>query len=113
MLIEKQPELNDIVTIKLNSGDEVVGKLVNRAIDSISLAKPIKIAVQPISANQVGLAFVPLLGSVQDANIVFHYSGMAIRPVTTGDDVKRNYIQATSGIVTPTAEQSAGLLLKP
>jgi hypothetical protein len=110
MLIEKHVDMNDIVTIKLSSGEEIVGKLVNRAIDSISLAKPIKISIQPVNQNQVGLAFVPFLGSVHDATIVFPFSGMVSRPVKTGEDVTRNYIQATTGIVTATAEQS-GLIL--
>ena len=111
MIIKKPLEIGEIVTIKLCSGDEVVGKLVDRNTDGISLAKPIKIAIQPVSQNQVGLAFVPFLGSVSDETIVFPYSGMVSRPVRTGDDVRSNYQQATSGLVTATPEQQAGILL--
>jgi hypothetical protein len=113
MLIEKNnnPEINDVVTIKLVSGEEVVGRLVARDIASVTLSKPIRIDIRPVNANQVGLSFAPFLGSVNDPSLQFLFSGLAIRPTKTGDDVTRNYIQATTGIVTPTAEQSAGILL--
>ncbi len=111
MLIEKGPDVGDVVTIKLNNGDEVVGKMSNRAIDSVTLAKPIKIVIERVSQNQVGLAFAPYLASVQDASVVFSFSGMVSRPVKTGEDVKRNYLQATTDLVMPTPEQTAGILL--
>jgi hypothetical protein len=102
MLIEKRnaPEINDIVTIKLISGEEIVGRMIDRNSDSISLAKPVTIIVQPISANQMGLAFRPVLGSVgEHVTVPFAFAVMTVRPIKTGDDVVRNYIHATTGLV--------------
>lgn len=110
MLIEKRsnPEINDIVTIKLISGEEIVGKLTDRTIDSVFLAKPVQISMQPVGPKQMGLAFMPVLGSVsQDATMQFPLSALSIRPIKTGDDVLTNYIQATTGLVAPTAQQSS------
>jgi hypothetical protein len=109
MLIERNnnPVEGDIVTIKLTSGEEIVGKLVARSIDSISLAKPVQISMQPVGPKQVGLAFLPVLGSVADATIQVPLSAMVIRPVKTGEDVRLNYIQATTGIVTATAQETS------
>jgi hypothetical protein len=102
MLIEKNtnPDINDIVTIKLSSGEEIVGKLTQRTIDSVYLAKPIQIIMQPVAPKQMGLAFHPVLGSVGDVTMQFPLANLTIRPVKTGDDVARNYIQATTGLVT-------------
>ena len=103
MLIQKSnvPEINDIVTIKLSSGEEVVGKLTEKSIDSVYLAKPVQIVMQPVGPKQMGLVFHPVLGSVGDATMQFPLVNLAIRPIKTGDDVARNYIQATTGLVTP------------
>lgn len=100
-------KLNDIITIKLVSGEEVVGKLTERSIDGVTLAKPVTVGMQQVAANQVGLAFLPVLGSVSpNTSINIPFSGMAIRPIRTGDEVMRNYIKATSDIVTATPEQT-------
>ena len=103
MLIQKSSviEINDIVTIKLSSGEEIIGKLTEKTTDTISLAKPVQIVMQPIGPKQMGLAFHPVLGSVGEVTMQFSLANLAIRPVRTGDDVMRNYIQATSGLVTP------------
>jgi hypothetical protein len=106
MLIEKRnaPEINDIVTIKLASGEEIVGKLTDRTAETVSLAKPVQIIMQPINAQQMGLAFHPVLGSVQEhANVQFAMALLSIRPLKTSEDVIRNYIQATTSLLTPGA----------
>jgi hypothetical protein len=100
MLVSPSPNLGDIVTIMLLSGVEVVGKLVDRKADLVTIARPIQVSIQPMGKN-LGLAFVPVLGSVSEAaSVQIPLSAMAIRPVKTGDDVTRNYIQATTGLVT-------------
>jgi hypothetical protein len=103
MLIQKSnvPEINDVVTIKLSSGEEIVGKLTEKTIDSVFLAKPVQIIMQPIGPKQMGLAFHPVLGSVGEVTMQFPLTNLSIRPVKTGDDVARNYIQATTGLLTP------------
>jgi hypothetical protein len=103
MLIQKSnvPEINDIVTIKLSSGEEIVGKLTEKTIDSVFLAKPVQIIMQPIGPKQMGLAFHPVLGSVGEVTMQFPLTNLSIRPVKTGADVASNYIQATTGLLTP------------
>ena len=98
------PEINDIVTLKLISGEEIVGKLVQKTADAVFLAKPVQIVMQPVTPKQMGLAFHPVLGSVEHETLQFPLAGMAIRPLKTGDDVSRNYLQATTGLVTASAD---------
>lgn len=102
MLIDKHsnPNINDIVTIKLASGEEIVGRLLERTSDSIVLAKPVQVIMQAISAKELGLMFQSVLGSVSDqASVQFTLSQLAIRPIKTNDEVTRNYIQATTGLL--------------
>lgn len=104
MLIDKQTILaiNDIITLKLVSGEEIVGKLIEQTSEHISLAKPVTCALQPVSAKQMGLSFIPVLGSVEpETTLQIPLTALAIRPVKTGKDVRSNYIQITSGIITP------------
>lgn len=105
MLVNRNnPNINDVVTIKLVSGEEVVGKLIDRTADAVTISKPIQISIQPVGKHQVGLAFLPILGSVSEAaQVQIPMTAMAIRPVKTGDDVTKNYIQATTGLVTAQA----------
>jgi hypothetical protein len=109
MLLEKNnnPSIGEIITVKLFSGEEIVGKLAERTIDSVFLSKPISILMHQTAVNQVGISFGPVLGSVHDVTLQIPLAAMSIRPVLTGGDVKRNYLQATSGLVTPTAEQTS------
>lgn len=111
MLIEKNtaPRLGDIVTIKLSSGEEIVGKLTERTTETVFLAKPVQIVMQPIAPQKMGLAFHPVLGSTSDtATMQFPLAQMSIWPIRTSDDVMRNYIQATTGLMT--ADQIPSLI---
>lgn len=108
MLIDKKStvEINDIVTIKLLSGEEIVGRLNERSADSIFLSKPIRVIMEPMGNNQVGLSMLPVLASASEVNSVqFPLAGLAIRPLKTSDEVRSNYLQITTGLVTPTREQ--------
>lgn len=108
MLIDKSnaPEINDIVTIKLLSGEEIVGKLVEKTTDFVFLSKPIHVVMGPVNNNQVGLSMYPVLSSVNDPGAVqFPMAALSIRPLRTGDEVKRKYIQITTGLLPASADQ--------
>lgn len=109
MLIEKNnnPTVGDVVTVKLLSGEEIVGRIAERTIDSVYLAKPVQIILQPVGPKQIGLEFMPVLGSVSDPTIQIPLMAMSIRPVRTGDDVVRSYIQATTGLVPATPHETS------
>lgn len=104
MLIDSQsnPTINDIVTVKLVSGEEIVGKLLEQSHDAITLAKPVLVALQPVNAKQMGLSFMPVLGSVEpDTTLQIPKTALALRAVKTSPSVKASYIQMTSSIITP------------
>jgi hypothetical protein len=104
MLIDKQTIVttDDIVTVKLVSGEEIVGRLLEQGIDAYTLGKPVTVALQPINAQQMGMQFLPVLGSVEpDATLVIPKNAVAIRPVKTAPTIKSNYIELTTGLITP------------
>lgn len=104
MLIQpnQNPEINDVVTVKLVTGEEIVGKLVAQNTDSITLGKPVTVALQPVSASQMGLSFMPVLGSVEpDMALTLAKTAFAVKPVKTGESVRSTYIEMTTGLVTP------------
>jgi len=106
MLIEKRnaPDIGDVITIKLISGEEIIGRLLEKIGDMIVIGKPLQIIMQPISATQMGLGFRPVLGSVsEDATLQFPLTALTVRPMKSNDDVTRSYIQATTGLVTANA----------
>ena len=104
MLIEKSTivAVNDVVTVKLVSGEEIVGRLTDQTAEVITLAKPVTISLHAVSDKQMGLAFQPVLGSVEpDVTLRIPTAAMAVHPVKTGKSVAASYIQTTSGLITP------------
>ena len=102
MLVEKRTivAINDVISVKLVSGEEIVGRLLDQTADSITLAKPVTISLQPVNDKQMGLSFLPVLGSVEpDVTLQIPTAAMAVHPVKTGKSVANSYIQTTSGLV--------------
>lgn len=109
MLLDKAQvvDINDVVTILLVGGEEIVGKLIERTSESVSLAKPIRVVLEPIHQGQVGVSVLPVLGSVSEmSSVQIPFSAMAIRPLKTGEDLRRKYLEITSGLVTPSRDQT-------
>lgn len=104
MLIQKPASLGDVVTFRISSGEEVIGKWVADNADSIVIDKPISIALQMHSSGQPGLAFAPFMLSFDDSGkLAFYKANIVTAPVVTRKDVSMNYISATSSIVQPQA----------
>lgn len=117
MLIEKTKiEKGDIVTVKLQNGDELIGK-VDRLDDhgALTLSKPLKVDLVQGQDGRPALIMTPtwiLTGpQLSDDNAKFRMAATAILTmVLSNKDAKANYIQQTSGILVPGA---SGGLIKP
>lgn len=105
MLINRSslpPTIDDIVTVKLLSGEEIIGKLTHQQSDSITLSKPIGIRMQQVGPNQMGIAFAPVFGTASEApSIVIPTTSIAVKPVKTDENYAREYTEATTSLVTP------------
>lgn len=90
---------NDVVTIKLSNGEEIVGKLVSHSGDNITLTRPLVFTLNP----QTGQAMlVPWLMSVDPKNThpIKINKQNVLATTKTIKEISDNYTQATTGIVT-------------
>jgi hypothetical protein len=92
--------INEIYTFKLVSGEELTAKIINKHNDVIEVAQPISMILGP-----QGLQMMPsLFSSNSDKNVYINTASIAMA-AETRDDVRNKYIEATTGIVTPSAKQ--------
>jgi hypothetical protein len=92
--------INEIYTFKLVSGEELTAKIFNKYDGVIEVAQPISMILGP-----QGLQMMPsLFSSNSDKNVYINTASIAMA-AETRDDVRNKYIEATTGIVTPSAKQ--------
>jgi hypothetical protein len=103
MLIEAKYKVNDIVTIALPGGQEVLGKLVSETDTHVTLTRPLTIAF-----GQQGVTFQPFTVTGSSEGEVNIYKDKIIAMMKTNDDTTNGYRTATSGIVVP---ETTGLIV--
>ena len=96
MLVEKSYKLNDIVTLALASGQEVLGKLVKEDDSSIVLTRPLTIAFGP-----QGAAFQPFTMTGDSEGEVSFIKDKVVAILKTNRETTDGYRAATSGLVVP------------
>jgi hypothetical protein len=96
MLIEKPYEVNDVVSVKLSSGEEIVGKLVEEGPEVITIAKPLMLAHTP-----KGMGLAPYMMTVNPETAQLKFSDRNIITISkTMETMAKQYIQSTTGLVT-------------
>jgi len=95
MLIEKPYEVNDVVSIKLSSGEEIVGKLIEEGPEVVTLAKPLM-----LSMTQKGMGLAPYMFTVNPETTIKFNDKNIITIVKTMETMAKQYIQSTTGLVT-------------
>ena len=107
MLVNKDIEINTVVSIKLTSGEEVVGYYDREVDNTIILRKPLSIVM-----TQNGPAFAPYFYTGDDikANPKIEFNNnYIIAKIKTNKDFADGYTQAVSGIAS--AKHNTGKLL--
>lgn len=96
MLFEKKYSDGDVVTLKLSSGEEVIGKFVSEDMMCITLSKCLMIAM-----TAKGPAMAPILMTVDpDKDLTFNKNNITV--ITTSDkDIAAQYTTQTTGIAIP------------
>jgi hypothetical protein len=111
MLIQKKFEANigDVVTVRLITGDEVVGRITATDATSVSITKPVMIIPQMTNDGKVRLQMVPFNVSTDEADEYrIETSKTLLPPMKPRKEVSDNYLAATTGIV----PASAGSILR-
>jgi hypothetical protein len=111
MLLQKSITVNDIVSIKLITGDELIAKLTAVGQDSISISKPLVVTIgMDERTGQVGIQMSPyfVLCASPDANITLKNIHILVYTLAN-DGAKSGYIQNTTGL-TLASSRNNGLI---
>ena len=96
-------EADKVYTFKLNSGEELVAKVLAVNVDTIDVEHPVSVAPGP-----QGMGLMPSLFTADPAKrIVLNNSSVAIIG-ETDDAVRDKYIEATTGIKLPSKKLILG-----
>lgn len=93
MLIDIGYKENDVISIKLNSGEEIVGKLLEEKDSQLILEKPLSLTATP-----EGMGLAPFMFTV-DPESKFQINKSSVICVTkTQSEMASNYTQNTTGL---------------
>jgi len=95
-------KINEIYTFKMNSGEELVAKVVEfgEKDNYLIIKDPVSIAPGP-----QGMGLIPSMFTVDhDKNIILNTNNVVLHGVTE-DAIRSKYIEATTGIATPTQKK--------
>lgn len=96
-------EKNEIYTLKLASGEEIVTKIIEESDDSYEVNHPIMVAV-----THEGLRLMPgLFTNNNEKSVTINKSSCVMLGITR-DDVRTNWIESTTGISTGTKQIVTG-----
>jgi hypothetical protein len=93
MLIDKGVTEGDVVTLKLTSGEELIGKLVEDGPLYIKLGKPMVLTM-----NQQGIGMAPYLFTVNPDRDIRIFKNTVVVFEPTLKEFSDSYIQGTTGI---------------
>lgn len=89
-------ENNQIYSFKLNSGEEMVAKVVNVDGNTIEITEPVSIA-----PNQKGIGMIPSMFTTEmEGKFRLNTNSIAVIG-DTNEQIKVKYIEATTGITVP------------
>jgi hypothetical protein len=89
-------ENGKVYTFKLNSGEELIAKIVDITRDNIIITEPVSIAPTP-----QGMQMIPSLFTAEPkGNVTLNTNSIAFH-ADTEDGLKDKYLEATTGIKVP------------
>jgi hypothetical protein len=94
MLLEKSRfDENDVITIKLISGEEVIGKFINENDNTVTLDRPLMLAM-----SQKGIGMAPVLMTVNPENKLNFNKQAIIILAHSDEEIAKQYVYQTTGI---------------
>jgi hypothetical protein len=89
-------ETNQVYTIKLNSGEELIAKITAVSASSIVIQDPVSVAPGP-----QGMGLVPSLFTADPRQTVQLNTASVALVAKTDESVRLKYLEATTGIKVP------------
>jgi hypothetical protein len=112
MLVEKPIENNDIVSIKISNGDELIAKFIETASDnSVVVSKPMLMVLSQSPTGQPGVQMMPffMLGADKDGKYRLNPQHVVCM-VKSNSEAKAGYLQATTGLTVPKTGTTSSLI---
>ncbi len=110
MLLQKEIEAGDIITMKMTTGEEILAKLVSIGNNYIVITKPLVVNLGQDRNGNVGIQMLPyfLLTGEQDARLTIATQHIITKTLAT-DQAKSGYLQNTTGLTLAPANTPTGL----
>jgi methanogenic corrinoid protein MtbC1 len=93
MLIDKGMSPGEVVSMKLTTGEEIIGKMVEENAHGIKISKPMV-----LSAGPQGIGMIPYMFTVSPEKDVTVNYGAIVSQSATDKQFADAYIQNTTGI---------------
>ena len=92
MLLERPIKKGSIITVKLNSGEELVARFETEDDDSLNISK-----VRTVAHGQQGLGIIPWMMTSQTATISINKSTVVVY-TPTDEEIAKSYQENTTDI---------------
>jgi len=93
-------KVNEIYVFKLNSGEELIAKVLGMSETYYTVSNPVSVA-----PNQRGIGLVPSLFTADmDGEIQLNTSSIALSALPA-EDIRVKYIEATTGLTVPSEKK--------
>lgn len=93
MLIEAAPKTNDVISIKLSSGEELIARFESETETALKVTKPMSLVM-----SQQGLGMSNFMFTVaQDTKIEINKANV-LTVAKTSKEVASDYLQKTTGV---------------
>lgn len=96
-------QIDEVYTIKTNSGDEIITKVLEVYADYLLVSDPVSVAPGP-----QGMGLIPSLFTADTSEKIRLNTNNVVMIVPTEDSVKMKYIEATTGIKVPSKKLILG-----
>lgn len=102
----------EVVILKIFSGEELIGYLNKEMTDHIILGKPHVMVIQPRQEDgKPVLMFAPwMISTMSEGEAKIYRSAIAAEPVKVPEPIAKGFMQQTSSIQQPTAQEKSLIL---
>jgi len=94
MLLQKPIKKGEVVSIRLITGEEVIGTLEEEKDTGVKVSKPMT-----VSMNQQGYGLMPFMLTVDPDQSHFIQSSHVMSMVKTNEGTEKAYVQSTTNLI--------------
>lgn len=99
----KNIEAGEVYTFKLTSGEELISKVLSFDDKHVELSEPLSVA-----PNAQGMGLIPSMFTAEHEKTVLLNTNTITMYCITADAIRSKYIEATTGIATPSKKLILG-----